>query len=284
MGTARSLCLLAIGCLAWLTALPVAAEDEKEKHSENSRSRPAAPSSNQPSSPARTPSVGAIYSGPSRAPQAQGNSGGNDRGTSGQSIGSSILNDLLFGSSSSSGSDSYSSTVSASSSASHADLHTQLNERGIASYAGLGLGKSIAYYPLNSSSDTALKIFGGFRTQYIGAELGANFLSTISTTVNSQAVDVSTDAYSLALLGYLPLDSHNADFYLKYGGVYWDVNARSNSGNNMPVQSGFNRVLGFGFEFRSDIYFLRLEKDFYRQIYQSSLYTYVGASFGIYTE
>ncbi len=282
MGAARSLGLLAIGCMAWLAALPAVAEEEH--HKEDSKPRTSAPSS----SPSRTPPVSAVYSGPSRAPQVQGNSGGNSRDTSDQSIGFSILNDLLFGSSSSSSSNSYSSNSysdasSASASASNTDLHSQLNERGIASYAGLGLGKSIAYYPLNSSSDTALKIFGGFRTKYIGAELGANFLSTISTTVNSQAVDVSTDAYSLALLGYLPLNS-NADFYLRYGGVYWDVNARSNSGSNMPVQSGFNRVRGFGIEFRSERYFLRVEKDFYRQIYQSSFYTYVGASFGAYIE
>lgn len=156
-----------------------------------------------------------------------------------------------------------------------------MSGRGYASYAGLGLGKSIAFYPANSSSDTALKIFAGARGKYLGVEFGANFLSTASTTVNSQAVEVNTDAYSLALLGYLPLGSRT-DFYIRYGGVFWDVRAVSNAGSNMPVQSGFNRVRGAGFEYRSDIFFLRFEKDIYKQIYQSSYYSYVGASFGVY--
>ncbi|HEY5993044.1 MAG TPA: hypothetical protein VIU46_00420 [Gallionellaceae bacterium] len=279
MRPASLLRLMAFACAAWLAALPAAAEEEK--HPENSRSRPAAPGGNS----VRTPPAAGTNSGPAAAPQAPKNSG--HRPDDSLNIGS-LIGDIFFGSNSSSDSDthsySYRGSISSSSFLSITALYANLHDKGYAPYVAAELGRSTAYYPSNFNSDFSFKVFAGARTRYFGAEIGFSSLSSILTTINSQPAYISTEAYSLAFLGYIPLKS-NADFFVKYGGFNWNVNATiATTGNSTPVQSGFSRLGGFGVEYRnsSDEFFLRVEKEFYREIYQSKFYTFTGASLGVY--
>lgn len=160
-------------------------------------------------------------------------------------------------------------------------MSAELYQNGYVTYWGVGAGRSTAYYPSNSNSKFAWKLFLGGRAKYVGVEAGYNQLSVITATVNAQQVDITTEAFSLSLLGYIPLED-NADIFLRYGGVSWSVSAKSSGAGYLPVQSGFNRVYGAGLEMRSHNLFLRLEKEFFREIYQSNFYTFSGISLGAY--
>lgn len=160
-------------------------------------------------------------------------------------------------------------------------LSDALDKDGFALYWGAGLGRSKAYYASTSNSESSWKLFFGGRGRYLGMDFGFNKLSRITAPINGQLVDVSTETYSLSLVGYIPLGD-SADIYLKYGSVYWNVNASSNATGYLPVKDGFSQVRGAGLEVRGGAYFLRLERESFNRVYQSSSYTFTGISLGEY--
>lgn len=273
MHSTRSLIVSAMACVALFHSLP--ADAEEERHQENERHRSAS------NNPARTPPAGVSGPAAPTSPRATESQDPSDSGH--RSVGESILMDLLFDSHAKSDAAQYSAPRSDYTPTRFSDLSSEPAKHWYLVYAGGGAGKSLAYYPSNSSSHLGWKMFFGARTKNFGIDFGLSHLSTIRATINSQQVDVSTDAAALSVMGYLPL-AKDADLLLKYGGVSWHANANSDPTGNLPVANGTSRVLGFGLEGRDSDgeYFLRLEKEFFRDVYQSKFYTWVGLSVGGY--
>ncbi len=276
--------LTVIACAAWLNAFPAAAEEEK--HHEGEKHRSDAPDSDR----TKTPQSGKIISGAPTSPRVPENPASprapenhDSHDSYHPSDGEAILFDLLFGSRDEADTGQHSSRLSSSRQTSFNDLHIETGQNWYVTYMGLGAGKSVAYYPSNSNSHSAWKAFVGARSNNFGVDFGLNNLSVISTTINSQPVDVSAVALSFSAVGYLPL-AKNTDLFLKFGGVAWSVTANRNTAGNLPVTNGTGRVLGAGFEIRDSkgVYFLRLEKEMFRDVYQSKFYTFAGLSLGSY--
>jgi len=157
------------------------------------------------------------------------------------------------------------------------------NKHFLFEYIGLGAGETVTHYPPETRPRTALQLFYGLRSRYVGAEVGYDKVYESPAVIAGQPALVGTEIFSLALTGFVPLHKQG-NLFLKYGSTHWRANVNASAATGLPPHSGTSQVYGAGLEYWHGDYFIRVEHDTYRNIYQSGGYQYNGIRFGMHID
>lgn len=122
-------------------------------------------------------------------------------------------------------------------------------------YAGAGVGNSSisddsSSPPLNfDESDTGYKVFGGFRSMFLGIELGyVDFGTPEGSAGGGFDAKVEASGWDLMAIGTIPLGKR-FEIFGKYGLIKWDTKITINNGIS-DSDSGNDTMWGGGVAFR----------------------------------